>query len=50
MMQTLEQRTTVIEQTLQQLAVKVDQAIKLLPDPDDDRGALTKAKDAITGG
>lgn len=48
MMQTLQQRTTVIEQTLQQLAVKADRAIKLLPDPDDDRGALTKAKDAIT--
>jgi septal ring factor EnvC (AmiA/AmiB activator) len=49
MMQTLEERTTVIEQTLQQLAVNADRAIKQLPDPDDDRGALSKAKDAITG-
>ncbi len=50
MMQTLDRRTAVIEQTVQQLAAKADDAIKLLPDPDDDRGALTRAKDAITGG
>jgi hypothetical protein len=50
MMLVLEQRTAVIETTLLRLASDADQAIRALPDPDDDRGALTKAKDAIAGG
>lgn len=50
MMQALEQSTAVIETTVLWLASGADQALQVLPDPDDDRGALTKAKDAITGG
>jgi hypothetical protein len=50
MMQLLEQRTAVIETTILGLASGADQALRALPDPDDDRGTLTKAKDAITGG
>jgi hypothetical protein len=50
MMQVLEQRTAVIETTILGLASDADQALRALPDSDDDRGALTKAKDAITGG
>ena len=48
MLQVLEQRTAVIETTILRLASDADQAIRALPDPDDDRGALTKAKDTIT--
>jgi hypothetical protein len=50
MMQVLEQRTAVIETTVLRLASDADRALRTLPDPGDDRGALTKAKDAITGG
>ncbi len=49
MMQTLERRATVIESTLLRLAADAGEAIELLPEPDDNRGALTKAKNAITG-
>ncbi len=50
MMQVLEQRTAVIETTILGLASDADQALRALPDPDDDRGTLAKAKDTITGG
>lgn len=49
MMQTLERRATVIESTVLRLAADAGEAIELLPEPDDNRGALTKAKNAITG-
>lgn len=49
MMQTLERRATVIESTLLRLAADAGEAIELLPEPDDNRGPLTKAKNAITG-
>jgi archaellum component FlaC len=51
MLETMSQRTAVIEQTLLDLKETVDAATDLLPDPDSDgRGPLLKAKDAITGG
>jgi hypothetical protein len=40
----------VIETTVLRFASDADQAWRALLDPDDDRGALTKAKDAITEG
>jgi hypothetical protein len=49
MMQAFEQRTTVIETTVLRLAFNAEEALRALPDPDDDRSALTKATDAITG-
>jgi hypothetical protein len=51
LVQTINQRTVVIEQALLDLKEKVDAATELLPDPaSDGRGPLLKAKDAITGG
>ena len=50
MMQVLEQRTAVIETTVLRLASDAEQARRALPDPDDDPGMLTKAKQTITGG
>jgi hypothetical protein len=51
MVQTINQRTAVIEQALLDLTENVDVATDLLPDPvSDGRGPLLKAKDAITGG
>ena len=51
MMEALSQRTIVIERAVLELKGKLDEATELLPKPDDDqRGALLKAKDAITGG
>lgn len=49
MMQVPEQRTAVIETTVLRLASDADRARRALPDPDDDPGMLTKAKQAITG-
>lgn len=50
MMQRLDQRTVVLERTILDLQGKADQAMELLPDPDDDsRTVLEKAKDAIAG-
>jgi hypothetical protein len=50
MMEALSERTIVIEQAVLDLTAKAEAALELLPDPDDDRGVLAKAKDAITGG
>ncbi len=50
MMEGLSQRTIAIEQAVLNLEAKADAATKLLPDPDDDRSPLVKAKDALTGG
>ncbi|MDQ6608136.1 MAG: hypothetical protein M3Z06_16510 [Actinomycetota bacterium] len=49
MMEGLQQRVIVIERAVLHLESKVDGAMKLLPDPDDDRGVLSKAKDALSG-
>lgn len=50
MMQGLQQRVIVIERAVVHLESSVGGAVRLLPDPDDDRGMLSKAKDAISGG
>ncbi len=38
-----------MEQALLQMQARLEEAMQLLPDPTDDRGPLTTAKDAITG-
>lgn len=49
MMERLDRRTEVLERTVVDLKNKADQAMRLLPDPDEDnRTVLEKAKDAIT--
>jgi hypothetical protein len=49
MIQRLDLRTAVIERTVVDLQTKADDAMQLLPDPDDDtRTVLEKARDAIT--
>ncbi len=50
MMEGLQQRVIVIERAVVHLESSVGGAVRLLPDPDDDRGMLSKAKDAISGG
>lgn len=50
MTEDLSQRIVRMEQVLVDLQARLEDVMQLLPDPKDDRGALTKAKDAITGG
>jgi hypothetical protein len=51
MMRRMDQRTGVLERVVLDLQSKADQAMRLLPDPDDDnRTVLEKAKDVIAGG
>ncbi len=50
MMQELQQRVIVIERAVLHLESEVEGATELLPDPDDQRGVLSKAKDALSGG
>jgi hypothetical protein len=46
----LSERVINIERAVLQLQARLDAAMRLLPDPNDDRGPLAKAKDAIAGG
>ncbi len=49
-MQRLDRRTLVLERAVVELQSKADEAMELLPDPDDDtRTVLEKAKDVVTG-
>jgi hypothetical protein len=51
MMRRMDQRTAVLERVALDLQAKADQAMGLLPNPDDDtRTVLEKAKDVIAGG
>jgi hypothetical protein len=51
MVERIEQRTQVLERSVVDLQAKADEAMRALPDPDDEeRGPLAKARDAITGG
>ena len=51
MVQLIERRSQTLERSVVDLRAKADEAMRALPDPDDEqRGPLAKARDAITGG
>jgi hypothetical protein len=51
MVQRIERRSQVLERSVVDLQANADEAIRALPDPDDqERGPLAKARDVITGG
>ena len=51
MVERIERRAQVLERSVVDLQAKADEAMRALPDPDDEgRGPLAKARDAITGG
>jgi hypothetical protein len=51
MVQRIERRSLVLERGVVDLQAKTDEAMRALPDPDDEgRGPLAKARDVITGG
>jgi hypothetical protein len=50
MVQRIERRSHVLERSVVDLQANADEAMRALPDPDDERGALAKARDVITGG
>jgi hypothetical protein len=51
MVQRIERRSQVLERSVVDLQAKADEAIRALPDPnDEDRCPLAKARDVITGG
>lgn len=49
MMQAIERRSAVLERAVLGLKAQADEAMRALPDPDDDRGAIAKARDVLTG-
>jgi hypothetical protein len=51
MVQSIERRSQVLERSVVDLQANADEAMRALPDPDDEaRGPLAKARDVITGG
>jgi hypothetical protein len=51
MVERIERRSQVLERSVVDLQAKADEAMRALPDPDDEgRGPLAKARDVITGG
>jgi chromosome segregation ATPase len=51
MVQRIERRSQVLERSVVDLQANADEAMRALPDPDDDgRSPLAKARDVITGG
>jgi DNA repair ATPase RecN len=51
MVQLIERRSQTLERSVADLQAKADEAMRALPDPDDEeRGPLAKARDVITGG
>jgi chromosome segregation ATPase len=51
MVQRIERRSEVLERSVVDLQAKADEAMRVLPNPDDEeRGPLAKARDVITGG
>jgi hypothetical protein len=49
MLERVERRSAILEQAILDLQSKADEAMRALPDPDDDRGAIARARDALTG-
>jgi hypothetical protein len=51
MVERIERRSQVLERSVVDLQAKADEAMRALPDPDDEgRGPLAKAREVITGG
>lgn len=50
MMQTLEERSGVLERAILQLKAQADEAMRVLPDPNEDHGAIAKVRHALSGG
>jgi hypothetical protein len=51
MVQRIERRSQVLERSVVDLRADADEAMRALPDPDDEeRGPLAKARDVLTGG
>jgi hypothetical protein len=51
MVQRIERRSQVLERSVVDLQANADEAMRALPDPDDEeRGPLAKARDVLTGG